>query len=228
MSNTEVRVNATERLNRNLSLLQSGAVVTIDISTPAGQKVKFRTTFIGYLPKKYVLIQIPDSNRLGSSSRFITQGTAVTVRGLIEGHEGTVAAFISTIKQTLQLPSRIMVLEFPQKVSVQNLRSAIRIDTEIPAKVKVEQEHWQALITDISISGCQIIIENGQSLKWTKDGELEATVEDVIENESLMLQCIICSVKNVGGDLSLGVKFNADMKEKISQLINHIVTHEGL
>ena len=36
----------------------------------------------------------------------------------------------------MQMPSRIMVLDFPRTVGLQNLRSSIRIETDINAKVK--------------------------------------------------------------------------------------------
>jgi hypothetical protein len=62
MSNKATNIETATRLNRNLSLLHAGSMVTIEIITPAGQRAKFRTTFIGYLPKKYVLIQFPDIN----------------------------------------------------------------------------------------------------------------------------------------------------------------------
>lgn len=226
MSTAPIKIDTTERLNRNLGLLQAGSTVTIDISTPAGQKVKFRTIFIGYLPKKYVLVQMPDTNRLGGFSKFITQGTAVTVRGLIEGHEGAVAAFVSSIKQTLQLPSRIIVLDFPQTVSVQSLRTAIRIDTEIAAKVKIGQEYWQVLITDISVSGCQIVIQNGYSIQIAKDVELHMIIEDFLDKENLVLDSIVCSIKNINEDLSLGVKFQPEIRENVIQLLHQIILNE--
>ncbi len=51
MPSSPVKIETITRLNRNLGLLQAGSMVTIDIATPAGQKGRFRTTFIGYLPK---------------------------------------------------------------------------------------------------------------------------------------------------------------------------------
>ena len=129
MSGNSMKMETIGRLNRNLALLNPGAIVTLDMSTPAGQRGKFRSSFIGYMPKNYVLVQYPDSSKLGSFSQYIAQGMGVTVRGLIEGHEGAVVAFVSNVKQTIQIPSRIIVLEFPREVSLQNLRSSMRIDT---------------------------------------------------------------------------------------------------
>ena len=117
MSDNSIKMETVGRLNRNLALLNPGATITLDMSTPAGQRGKFRSNFIGYLPKKYVLVQSPDSSKLGDFSQYITHGMGVTVRGLIEGHEGAVVAFVSNIRQTIQIPSRIIVLEFPREVS---------------------------------------------------------------------------------------------------------------
>ncbi|MCI2282914.1 hypothetical protein L3081_05310 [Colwellia sp. MSW7] len=75
MSVKPTDIDTATRLDRNLALLHAGSLVTIDIATPRGQRGKFRTTFIGYLPKKYVLIQFPDSGKLGKfSQRFSARG----------------------------------------------------------------------------------------------------------------------------------------------------------
>ena len=116
-----IKVDTSDRLSRNLGLLQAGSMVTLDIATPAGQRAKFKSIFVGYLPKQYVLVQYPDASKMGSFSQHIKQGTSVTVRGLIEGHEGSIVAFASHIKQTLQLPSKLIALAFPKSVSLQQL-----------------------------------------------------------------------------------------------------------
>ena len=138
MAEQSTNIDISTHTERNLALLQAGSLVTIDVVTPTGQRGKFRTTFIGYLPKQYILIQFPENNKLGKFAEYIVPGSSITVRGLIEGHEGAVVAFISTIKQTMQIPSRIIVLEFPSTVNLQNLRSSVRIATDINAKVKID------------------------------------------------------------------------------------------
>ena len=60
------QIDTVNRLNNDLALLQAGSTVSLDIVTPAGQRGKFRTPFIGYLPRKYVMIQFPDATKLGN------------------------------------------------------------------------------------------------------------------------------------------------------------------
>ena len=217
-------IDTVTRLDRNLALLHAGSLVTIDIATPAGQRGKFRTTFIGYLPKKYILIQFPDSGKLGKFSQHLVQGTTITVRGLIEGHEGAVVAFVSTIKQTLQMPSRIMVLDFPRTVGLQNLRASIRIETDINAKVKVDENYWQTTITNLSINGCQLNIINGEKLVLSEKKSLEIVVEDEQGGDNLKLIGSVCNLKQQNDGLSFGVMFDAESNEQVSQLLLSTIT----
>ena len=220
MVNKPTQVDMVSRLNRNLGLLQAGAVVTIDVVTPAGQKGKFRTTFIGYLPKNYVLIQIPDANKLGNFGKYIYQGAKVTVRGLIEGREGAVVAFVSEIRQTLQIPSRLMVLDFPKQVTLKKLRTSIRIDTEIIAKIKVKQEYWTGIITDMSVSGCQLQIVNGEELMLLNDDDIEITIEDEEAAANIKLDAKVCNSKQLSNGISFGVEFNDSSREAVTGLLH--------
>jgi c-di-GMP-binding flagellar brake protein YcgR len=221
------KIAISNRLDRNLALLHSGSTITIDIATPAGQKAKFRSTFIGYLPKQYVLVQYPDSNKLGNFSQYIAQGMSMTVRGLIEGHEGAVVAFVSNVKQTLQIPSRIIVLEFPRSVSLQSLRSAMRIDTDIVVKIKIANEYWLATMIDISVNGCRILINDGESLVMEKDKSVELVIEDFQGIGNLKFSAQICSFKSQSNGLCVGLKFEEKSKASVIKLLQHTVIAEN-
>ena len=228
MASIAKSVDMNARLNRNLGLLQSGSAITIDISTPAGQKQKFRTIFVGYLPKQYVLIQFPDTSKLGKFAQYMTQGMGITVRGLIEGHEGSVVAFISNIKQTIQIPSRLIVLEFPKTVTLQNLRSSIRIDTQIKTKVNIGKEYWQATMTDLSVHGCHLDISNGDALVLADDKKIEIIIEELEALANIKLMADICNVKQHSHGVSFGVKFMPESHKQVTKLLHHTVTGEGL
>tara|TARA_R110000744_G_scaffold64250_6_gene132178 strand:- start:374 stop:1057 length:684 start_codon:yes stop_codon:yes gene_type:complete len=227
MPDTSARIETVARLNNNLALLHPGAVVTLDMSTPAGQRGKFRSTFIGYLQKHYVLVQYPDSSKMGTFAQYIVPGMGVTVRGLIEGHEGAVVAFISNLKQSIQIPSRILVLEFPREVSLQNLRSSMRIETYIKAKTKIKDEYWGSIISDISVSGCKLMITNGEKLTLTDDKPVEIIIEDFQSLKNLKLEAEICNSKIQAGGVLLGVKFSDSSKSEVTKLLQEAVILSG-
>lgn len=224
---TPIQVDTGSRLSQNLALLHAGSTVSIEVATPAGQRAKFRTTFIGYLPKQYLLVQFPESNKLGKFSQYIKQGAAITVRGLIEGHEGAVLAFITSVKQTLQIPSRIMVLDFPHNVTLQHLRASIRIDTQIHAKVKIDQDYWHTTITNLSISGGQLNIDNGDKLILTENKAVEIVVENKEGAANIKLNAVICNLKKQINGLAFGVKFSDDSKSQVIDLLHFAITSES-
>lgn len=226
MADKPSKIETASRLSRNLALLHAGSTVTIDIATPAGQKSKFRTVFIGYLPKQYVLIQFPDSSKLGNFSQYIKQGAAITVRGLIEGHEGAIVAFVSCVQQTIQMPSRIMVLDFPHSVSLHQLRSSVRIDTNILAKVKVDDLYWQTTITDLSISGCHLDISNGEKLVLADNKMVEIVVEGEGGASNIKLPATICNLKKSLDGVSFGVKFSEQNKMQVMELLKTAIQAE--
>jgi len=226
MTGQAILTDPTKPSSRNLAYLKAGSSVIIDISTPAGQKRKFSTIFIGYLPKKYVLVEYPDATKLGTFSQYIGQGTVVTVRGLIEGRDGAAVAFISTIKQTVQIPSRMMVLDIPNTVTLQQLRSSVRIDTRIDAKVKVDDVYWQTTITNLSVDGGQLDIINGEKLVLTEDKVIELVVEKGAGENSLKLNATICNIKQQVDGLSFGVKFNQVSKQQVIELLYQALAHD--
>jgi len=227
MAEDKKQVTTVDRLARNLGLLQAGSTVTLDILTPAGQKGRYRTIFIGYLPQKYVLVQYPDLNKVGSFAVHIKSGVKATVRGIVEGHEGAVVAFASKIKQTLANPSRMLALEFPAEVGLQSLRNCVRIDTEIKASVVVNNEKWRALITDLSISGCQLYIENGEQLSLVNEGKLQLFIENHHELGSLQFEVNVCNVKQLANAVSIGVSFAFDSKDQVEKLLLSTMANEG-
>lgn len=217
-------METSELLSRNLSLFQVGSMISIEIATPAGKKCKFRTCFIGYFPKNYILIQYPDNSKVNAFSQYIVPGLSVTVRGLVEGSEGAVVAFVSNVRQTLQVPSKLIVLEFPYKVLVQSLRSNIRIDTDFDAKIGVNKEFYQSVLSDLSITGCQVLVHNALSLMMADEKEVEITVENVTEAENIKLIGEIRNTKKQGDDVSLGVYFSNEVKDQVLKLIEYAVT----
>lgn len=219
MAEPEILIDPTKPSARNLSYLKAGAPIIIDISTPAGQKRKFNTYFIGYLPKKYVLIEFPDSSKLGAFSQYIGQGTVITVRGLIEGRDGAAVAFIGTIRQTLQIPSRIMVLDIPNTVTLQQLRSSVRIDTQIVAKVKIDDVYWQTTMTNLSVNGGQLDIINGEKLVLAEDKVIEVLVETSEGEDNIKLDATVCNFKKQVDGVSFGVKFNQVNKQQVIELL---------
>ncbi len=212
------QITSKDGLSKEFKYLLAGTSVNIDIITPVGKKGRFKTTFIGYLPEEYILIQFPESHKLGSFSQYIKQGLQITVRGLVEGHEASVIAFISSIKQTLSQPSNIMVLDFPKSMVIHNLRSTKRVLTDLPMKICTTPDHLSGTLTDVSLAGCQLELE--QQKKGLDEGE-EIVIE-VAENEqeTIRVKARICNVKPSDDGTALGCQFLNEQETEIEKIVH--------
>ena len=222
---TTKQINTKEGLSKEFKYLLAGTPVNIDIVTPAGKKGRFRTIFIGYLPEQFILIQFPDANKLGSYSQYITQGSQVTVRGLVEGHEASVIAFISTIKQTLSQPSRIMVLNFPDNMVIHNLRSTKRVLTDLTANIALGDNQWQVKITDVSLSGCHIEVSEGGKDELTEGEQIEIVIE-ATEQENLTIKARVCNVKLFENGVEFGCQFLGEQDNTIEKIVHTALLSE--
>ncbi|GIU52109.1 MULTISPECIES: PilZ domain-containing protein [Shewanella] len=211
------QVDTKQGLSKEFKFLLAGTPVNIDIVSPAGQKGRFRTIFIGYLPEQFLLIQFPESNKLGNFGQYFVQGSEVIVRGLIEGHEASVIAFSSIIRQTLSTPTRMMALNFPSKIIIHNLRSTKRVLTELTASIKVKEDSWHAKLTDVSLTGCHI-----EACKEEQDALVEGetiTISIEVDENQISLKARICNAKASEEGLKLGCQFISDQDELVEKIV---------
>ncbi|MFT4938990.1 MAG: hypothetical protein ACI88A_002022 [Paraglaciecola sp.] len=206
-------------LDFNLRLLPAGSIIVLEVSTPTGQKKKIHSTFIGYLSKQYILIQYPDPKKLGHFSDFIKSGATVTVRGVHEGLKFAIVAFTCQVRQTMLHPSKIIVLEFPKEIRVLYLRSGNRLQTQIEATVEFDKKSYSAQITNLSPSGCQLIISGEEPPTLANDTEIEITVAKNNELESFSVKANVCNFKQVPSGLSFGVRFVESSLPEIKTLL---------
>ena len=200
--------------------LLAGTPVNIDISTPTGEIGRFRTTFIGYLPQQFILIQFPDSAKLGKHEQYIIKNAPITVRGLVEGHEASVIAFQTTLKQTLSTPTKILVLHFPDTMVIHNLRSTKRVLTELNCTISTNGKEYQAIMTDVSLSGCHINLAQGGVDSITEDMIVSAKFcENDQEEATLTLSCKVCNLKPFKQGVEFGVEFAAEQSSTIESII---------
>jgi c-di-GMP-binding flagellar brake protein YcgR len=99
----------------------------------------------------------------------------------------------------------------------------MRIGTYIKAKVKVKDEYWASVISDISVSGCQIMITNGEKLILTEDKPVEIIIEAFQDLKNLKLNAEICNTKTQVDGVMLGVKFDDSSKAEVTKLLQQAV-----
>lgn len=223
------QVSTKEGLSSEFKFLLAGTPINIDIVTPAGQKGRFRTVFIGYLPEQYILIQFPDAGKLGNYAQYIVKDVQITVRGLVEGHEASVIAFQSSIMQTLNTPSKIMVLKFPDRMVIHNLRATKRVQTELATKVTIlsnDNEDFSAVMTDISLTGCHIATSEGGFGDLEEDMIISLAV-DTTDEAPLEVNAKVCNLKSLDAGVEFGCQFEAEQDIAIQKMLHMALLSEN-
>ena len=212
-----------QEVSKLLSKLPSGSMVIVEVITPAGQKVKFKSCFIGFMPDKFVLIQTPDLNKNRKLASVLLDSSKCTLRGLSEGQEGAVVAFNSVIKSSVRVPGPMMVLQIPETVAIQPLRKVNRIDTSIEVDIQIDKYHWQGTIDNISSHGCLLRFNKTQNIDIEQTNQVELTITDSQYNDVDDLNATICNIKNLKTSVSIGVEFCKQSKRSATRLLNQVL-----
>lgn len=211
--------------SKHLSMLAPGSAVTLDVLTTSGERARCRTLFVGFLPNQYVLLQFPDTTKFPSVAPLLEPGIGLTVRGLVERYEGAIVAFRTTIKQVIVRPSRLLVLAFPSQSQLQNLRSATRIATQIPVKLTVNNTQVEALIVDLSNTGCRIHMVPNKELALLNGDKLQLQVDETAEQStsSPPLAATICNTRLGQKSWVLGLMFDDNARAAATELLHQSI-----
>lgn len=218
-----------EQVTQQLSMLKPGSAITVEVATPAGQRIKFRSAYVGFLAKQYVLVQMPDVSKSGKNIQHIKQDTPCTIRGLIEGDSGAVVGFMTMIERTLQLPSKLIVLSFPSGIETQPLRRSIRVATEVEASIKVHDKNWHGMVKDISKSGCLFSLgSNASDILVAEGDEIVVKVTDENISNNYHFSGSICSAKIKSDSAAIGIRFDDKHQQKLLDLLEEILMMESM
>ncbi len=144
---------ATQEFQFEALNLQVG--VRLQIVTQRGVKpVPHFSTLIGYVKDEYIIVKIPVEN-----------GTPI---GLIEGERVTVrvfsgvnvCSFACSVERVFGRPLFYVHLSFPTSIQGTSLRGAMRVKTELPARVRSTAQPAavpiDCTLTNISVTGARI------------------------------------------------------------------------
>jgi c-di-GMP-binding flagellar brake protein YcgR len=116
--------------------------------------VPYFSTLIGYVKDEYIIVKIPMENGVPIG---LTDGERVTVR-VFSGVN--VCSFACTVERVFARPLFYVHLSFPTSIQGTSLRSAMRVKTEIAARVKSTAQPdaipLDCKLMNISVSGARV------------------------------------------------------------------------
>ncbi|WP_022665179.1 DUF4388 domain-containing protein [Desulfospira joergensenii] len=117
-----------------------------------------RSTLVGIEHGKYLLLKAPVP--FESLERDGIQGGELIIKSL---YKGTIYAFRSRLMALISEPSRLMFIQYPERIEHHELRAHKRFRCSIVAQARVDESERGGVIENISMGGCRCAIESFSS-----------------------------------------------------------------
>jgi c-di-GMP-binding flagellar brake protein YcgR len=116
--------------------------------------VPYFSTLIGYVRDEYIIVKIPAENGVPIG---LTEGERITIR-VFSGVN--VCSFACTVQRVFTRPLLYVHLSFPASIQGSNLRSAMRVKTEIAARASIsslrDAAPVECKLVNVSVTGARV------------------------------------------------------------------------
>jgi hypothetical protein len=199
--------------------LVPGAPVII---TPAGTDKHYKTVYVGMEPGKYLITGLPPI-KAGSEEFSSKNKSQVVIQ--YKGHGGILCGFRSTVLGMNVAPFRHLFLEYPQAVSVLDMRDQDRCACIFSVRLFREGAESFGMMLNISRGGCMVSVVAGEE-EGLPAFEAEQTVAcrffPLGSKEELTVEGRIKSITPADRKLTLGIEFETPPADVQSAVEEHI------
>lgn len=209
------------QLLRNMSV---GDAVDMQVTTPTAPK-RVRTRYLGMEEEQGMFFAVPSSTRWAAIKDLLLPGNSLIIRHVIEGDTGTIIAFKVNVLRLLNNPFSLLVTSFPDALQSQGLRAVRRGYPGIAVTAIGEGfDHTEAVITDISPSGCRIAIRQANAPEATDNKRL--TLGYQLGDKPLTIETLVKNVSRESSYVYMGLQFVSGQESVALLLERHILHYE--
>jgi c-di-GMP-binding flagellar brake protein YcgR len=168
---------------------------------------------------QFILTQIPVAPDI---EKKLTPGNSVVIRFI---ESGMVCGFKTKILQAITKPFRLIFFEYPDSLELLNLRAFKRVPLFLNATIQVDDKNFEGSIRNLSEGGCFLVAEYWKSapLADLTTGSSLTLVFTMLNNDTdVSLQCRPVKVDSDKNEIRLGIAFENNPPETMSQIVNFV------
>ena len=208
------------QLEAPLSKIDVGTRVMMEL---AGMKDKLQSFFVGYIKNRCVITivpQVPEVNR-PTLLENLYRGNTITLRYI---HSGMVLGFTTEIMHVSFTPLPLLFVKYPEQIESYNLRKDERVGCLFPASVVHEETEFSGALSDISLSGCGIVlpVNGNQGITVEIDDTLALYCPLLFGSDQAEVPSVVKRIIKSGAKIELGLKF-ATIPEELRSRINEYI-----
>ncbi|RKF19533.1 PilZ domain-containing protein [Alginatibacterium sediminis] len=203
--------------------------VSLQLIEPT-RSVRLRSRLIGIDPGVCIILGIGHDNSWANARELVHEGRNVIVR-MLNSHEpeAPILAFRTSIKQTMTVIGRWIVLQYPSQVQTTTLRQHARFKVSLDAQL-LEPDTGNILsegqIIDISVKGCGF--EGPEPAKKLVNApvilQYRLSDSDPLQKVETKVCSINSELKAANAHSQFGLSFEMNEKQRI-QVSQHVINH---
>ncbi|WP_375749917.1 PilZ domain-containing protein [Vibrio sp. HN007] len=215
---TESTINSTDAID----MMSHGSELTINITTPVGIKYMGKAKLIGTHTDNLILIEPPEISD-DDFEYFFQEGFWINVRAISHKGEGAIIHFKSQIEHITHDPLRMVMINIPGMMKINQLRKEPRYDVNLAARAQVGQCKIECEIRDLSKGGCRFITSSlANSFNIGDDVQLEIVTHSKARVKLLPLTGNICNLQGSIHYAKYGIKFDEEGMGNVKALLTHL------
>jgi c-di-GMP-binding flagellar brake protein YcgR len=196
-----------------------GATLHIKIK---GVEARLKSCVVGLELDKFLIIRTP---RMAGIETMLFEGDKVSVIYLCSG---TVYGFHTTLLYSIQKPSPLIFLSWPELIESKDIREFQRVEAYLPATASIHGIECKGIISDISVGGCRFTATT--SLSKTEGDAIQIQVGEpillIFELPGVSeLKQLAGETRNVAQDSSGTTTWGVQFAETNAEMLNEVVSY---
>ncbi|MDG3086011.1 flagellar brake protein [Vibrio hannami] len=215
---TESTINSTDAID----MMSHGSELTINITTPVGIKYMGKAKLIGTHTDNLMLIEPPEISD-DDFEYFFQEGFWIVVRAISQKGEGAIIHFKSQIEHITEEPLRMVMINIPGMMKINQLRKEPRYDVNLIARAIVGERKIECEIRDLSKGGCRFVTSSlANSFNIGDTVKLSVITSSKSSVRLLPLSGNICNLQGSIHYAKYGIKFDEDGLTNVKVLLSHL------
>ncbi|WP_028025250.1 flagellar brake domain-containing protein [Enterovibrio calviensis] len=204
-----------------MDFIQHGTEASLEIVTPLGQRLNFKSNFIGFDDQQHIFFTMPKLNKR-EYEEFFMEGFNVDIEGISEQGEGALVRFRTRIAHVVLRPIQVLVFPVPQQAKLVLLRNEVRYDLRLPGDIQLSNRKLGVILTDVSSGGCGYSYE-AISPEFDVDQKIVLEVVNKANGDTYALSGSVKNGRKKRGKQTYGMVFDEPGKANCRRLLSTLI-----
>jgi c-di-GMP-binding flagellar brake protein YcgR len=199
------KINSSQEIKK---FLEFGMRLSVTIKFGPKDEYNLQSNLIGLKENQFLILDLGQKSVEDLITRK-TSNVGVVIRGIKDTGFGHIIAFKSNIIAVTSRPTWLMFVRIPYNFETKPIRANQRFKLNQPLIVTENDNKHNALLMDLSTSGCGIYFD--QAVGFKKESEIIIAPKLKHFPEQIP-RCKVASIKRFNGGFLVGIKFEDEIK----------------